>query len=277
VAKRGLIGELLHQSQQAQKRRLQEERAAHRDALAAARRAEQAQRAVERSTAQFARSSAAETKALEREAKRLHEEARLAEVEQLNAQVAETDEEIDRLLAATLEVDDYVDLGTLKQRVEHPPFARPDLELAHPRLPPLTAPAEPEYSPPPGAPKLFGRKKHAELEAQAQAEFDRLHRDWEAVVAGLPSRQAQRDADHAELERRRLHELQEARASYEAECRHRDADVTAANKQIDNLRSGSSTAWSPRSRSTCRSCSAIRSIPIASRWENVPLVVELRW
>ncbi len=79
--------------------------------------------------AQLARASAAEQKAAAREAKRLHEEARLAEVASLNAQLAETFDELDSILSATLDVDDFVDLEQLRVTAEHSPFTRTDLEV----------------------------------------------------------------------------------------------------------------------------------------------------
>lgn len=57
-----------------------------------------------------------------KEATRLHVEAREAEVEQMNSVLASTYDEIDRLLKATLEVDDYLDPESLKSRAAHPEF-----------------------------------------------------------------------------------------------------------------------------------------------------------
>lgn len=93
----------------------------------------------------------AEQKAAEREAKRLHEEARLAEVASLNAQLAETYDEIDSILSSTLEVDDFVDLEQLRVMAEHPPFARTDLEVPTPLPTPISAPPEPVLALPRGA------------------------------------------------------------------------------------------------------------------------------
>jgi restriction system protein len=132
VARRGFFAELHYQNQLAEKRRLQAERAAARAYAAAVRQEEQAQRRAEQAAAQFARATAAEQKAAEREAKRLHQEARLAEVSSLNARLEETFDEIDSLLAATLDVDDFVDLERLRVTAEHPPFARSDLEVPTP-------------------------------------------------------------------------------------------------------------------------------------------------
>jgi restriction system protein len=101
-------------------------------------RGERAQRQAERAVAQLARATAAERKAAEREAKRLHEEARLAEVAALNAQLVEAVDEIDSILVATLDVDDFVDLEKLRVKVNHPPFPGANLEVAQEVLAPWT-------------------------------------------------------------------------------------------------------------------------------------------
>jgi hypothetical protein len=124
--------------------------------VAATRAAEKAHRDAERALAAAARASAEEKKAAEKEAGRLHVESRLAEVESLNASLASTLAEIDGLLAATLEVDDYVDLESLKIRtVEHPPFEAGDLAVPVAPMPELVYPPEPVYEEPP-APSVVG-------------------------------------------------------------------------------------------------------------------------
>ena len=125
----GFFAEMQHQNQLAAKRQAQAELAHAQANAAAQRQAEQARRQSERAMAQLARASAAEQKAAAREAKRLHEEARLAEVASLNAQLAETFDELDSILSATLDVDDFVDLEQLRVTAEHPPFTRTDLEV----------------------------------------------------------------------------------------------------------------------------------------------------
>ena len=108
--RRGFFAELQYQNQLAAKQQAQAERAQARAHAAAVREAERAQREAERAAAAASRASAAEQKAAEREAKRLHEEARLAEVDALNTQLAEITDELDSILSATLDVDDFVDL-----------------------------------------------------------------------------------------------------------------------------------------------------------------------
>ncbi|WP_445151334.1 hypothetical protein [Baekduia sp. Peel2402] len=245
MAKRGFFAEIQYQNQLAAKRAAQAERAQAREYARAVREAERAQRQAERAAAQLARATAAERKAAEREAKRLYEEARLAEVESLNAQLAEISDELDSILAATLDVDDFVDLEALRIKVNHPPFPRADLEVPTAAPVPISAPAKPDLVLP-EAPKglgamLGGKKKHAAAVAAAEAEFDATLKTWQAEAAQVPARQLEQIQERDAAERRRLTELEAARETYRRACEKREADVTEANARLDTLIRGVQT------------------------------------
>jgi restriction system protein len=146
---KGFFAELERQSRLAAQKREREKRAATREHTAAVRRTEQAQRAAERAEAQLARATEAERKKLEKEAREAHTAAMEAEADERNSVLKETYDEIDSLLQATLAVDDYVDLESLRTRAEHPPFDRIDLERRLPPPEPIPDPPEPQFSPPP--------------------------------------------------------------------------------------------------------------------------------
>lgn len=242
MARRGFFAQLHHQNQLAAKRQLQAERAAGRANAAAQRQAEQARKQYERATAQVARASAAEQKAAEREATRLHEEARLAEVASLNAQLAETYDQIDSILSATLEVDDFVDLEQLRVMAEHPPFARTDLEVPTPPPTPISPPPEPvltEPEAPKGLGGVFGgKKKHAGAVAAVQAAFAVAHQAWQAEAAAVPARQLRQMQDRDATEQKRLVRLEQVRGEYRRECEEREATAAAANQMLDELING---------------------------------------
>lgn len=226
--------------QQDARRREQEQRQAAREQAAAQRRAEQAARQAERARAQAERARAAEQKKAEQEAKRLHIEAMEAEVSARNAALAATYREIDSILADTLEVDDYVDLETLRRVVEHPPFEPGDLATANPRPDPIKPPPRPEFAAPPGEPKKlslsFGAKKrYAALLAQTRADHDEATRAWESEVASIPTRQEEQDRAHEAAENLRLEQLAAAKATYDTECRERETEVAEANRALDQL------------------------------------------
>ena len=173
---RGFIAELQYQSQQAEKRRRQQAAAAYRAQQAAQREAERSRIASERARAAAGAAVVRERDRMEREAARLHVESQVAEAGSRNANLVQVFEEIDGILAATLGVDDYIDLESLKvTTVNHPPFTPGQDGTPTPPMPGIVYPPEPAYQEPPAPGGLFGAKrKHAELIAQAQAEHQRV-------------------------------------------------------------------------------------------------------
>ena len=127
--RRGFFAEMQHQAKVAEREAELRRNRAARERQAAQRQAEQAYKAEQRAVAAFRQATAAQQKQLEREAKAAHVEAMQSEAARLNADLAAMYEEIDSLLAATLDVDDFVDLEQLRQvAVVHPPFDLPELE-----------------------------------------------------------------------------------------------------------------------------------------------------
>jgi restriction system protein len=124
-------------------------------AEAAGRRAETtSRRQAEQARLRYARAAAAD----ERERKRLYAESRAAEVEAMNADLAETVTALDRVLAATLDVDNYFDLDQL-----HRPADPGRLAIAEP--PPVEAAFRPP--PPRGLSRMIGNAARHEQEVQA--------------------------------------------------------------------------------------------------------------
>lgn len=236
MARRGFFAELQHQAKVSAREAQRAQAARARQHAAAVRSAEQAQRAAERAAAQAERAAAADQKRLEKEAREAHAAAMQATVDERNASLEQTYEEIDSLLAATLDTDDFVDLEQLRLTAEHPPFDRPELESPVLPPPPIPDPDEPIYVEPPEPSGLFGKKKkHAEAIAAARAQYDEAHRAWEAEMASLPGRrQAAADA-HAQEERSRVERLEAERTRYAAECAAREADVAEKNRELDEL------------------------------------------
>ncbi len=176
MARRGFFAELQHQAEVAARERAKAAWKAEQAQNAAIRRAEQARRANERAAAQRVRADAAEQKRLEKEAREAHIAAMEAEVERRNSELSEMYAAIDSLLAATLDVDDYVDLTTLHTVAEHPPFDRADLEVPVPSPSPIVDPPEPVFSPPlppKGLRGLFGKKNHEKALAEATAAHEK--------------------------------------------------------------------------------------------------------
>lgn len=236
MARRGFFAELQRQAKVAAKDAERAQAARARQHTAAVREAERAQKAAARAAAQAARASTADKKRLEKEAKEAHQAAMQATVDERNGELESAYEEIDSLLAATLDVDDFVDLEALRETVEHPPFDKPELEAPIPPPPPIPDPPEPQYVEPPPPSGLFGKKrKQEEAIAAARAQHEAAHQSWQAEMALQPGRQQAALEEHAKAEELRVQRLEAERARYVAECAAREAEVAEQNGSLDAL------------------------------------------
>jgi len=238
--RRGFFAEMQRASAQAQRDRQRANAAAYRAQQQAQREAERAAREADRYAAQAARADAKAQAAAEKEAKRLYIEAREAEVVAMNEDLIVLMADIDGILAATLEVDDFVDLEALRQSVEHPPFES-EHATAIPKPEPIQAPSEPVFAQP-EAPKglsgLFGKKKHQEAVDAARAEYEAAKAAWQAESAAVPMRQLEQLSAHKQQEAEREARLAADQARYDQECAEREADVARRNSELDALIAG---------------------------------------
>ncbi|ESQ08672.1 MAG: hypothetical protein N838_21740 [Thiohalocapsa sp. PB-PSB1] len=244
MGRRGFLAELnkaikraAREAERAQRQREREERAVQRTA-------EQRRKQEARLRQQATRASDAEQRRLEKEAEKeaaaAHVEARLAEVDDLNAEIQEAYAEIDGLLAATLSVDDYVDLETLKQEVKHPPFDRPDLERpipapAKPEPPEMPALIEPDT--PTGLRGLFGKRGHAKRLEEARRQHEAHSLEWKQTVKRLEAEYEAAVEAHVRDEERRLAQLEAERARYAKDCEARETEIAEQNSAVDRLAS----------------------------------------
>lgn len=189
---------------------------------------EQARKAERQAQVRADRAKASERKRFEKEAKAAHIEAMEAQAAEMNAQLTELYDGLDNLLAATLEVDDFVDLESLKRRAEHPPLDLGDLGAS---LPPM-----PAYQPPPRTKGLFGRKRR---QAEAVASANEAHKQeiirWRHQIAVRLGNTDAIPLDAEDAERMRLQEVDAAQLAYQRECAQRDAETCAHNAAIDKL------------------------------------------
>lgn len=166
---------------------------------------EQATRAAERARA-----------ANEREAKRLYAEAREEETTALEAELASRTEALEGILKATLAVDDYIDLDTLKQHPAIPAFNPGQLGQPTP---------QPQRSAYNVAPQTFAQRlvpgakeRHEKALSEVQLRFERDTSAWEAFEVG---RNAQ---------------LQAAREAYDREVAEIMAKTAAQHAEIDAMK-----------------------------------------
>lgn len=177
-------------------------------------------RAVARSQREAERAAAVRTRATVQDQKlrdRLYAEDRTREAAEDTSQVERQVEVLQGVLAATLRVDDYLDLEALKQPPPYPVFD--PLSVGAPPSPPREEDFAVEG--PSAVGRVFAASKHAARAEQRQAEYQKA-RDGHKVAA---QRHAQR-LDEA----RRLHEADVARQAQE-HLQHVD-EVSALQRDL---------------------------------------------
>lgn len=236
--RRGFFAEMAHQAAVAERNRQRAQAAAVRDQARRQREADRSARESERLRLQYQRAGDRAAAAAEKAMRQAHIAAQEAEVERLNGELELALADIDNVLSATLEVDDYVDLERLRKTAEHPPFdSRHSTPLPPP--PPIQAPPEPVYvepEAPRGMGAVFGgKKKHAEAVAAAQAAFAEVHQQWQRAAAAVPMQQLAQLAEHQKAEEARQAALATDRARYDEECAQRQREVDESNATLDEL------------------------------------------
>jgi len=214
----GLIGTIANMQREAERRQkaqmraaLQAQRAAEREQKAQIRAATQAAKAAEQAQRDYERAQQADQK----ERARLYTESRVAHVALLNEQLAATITQLEQILAATLDVDDFFDLERLKQSPEIAPFAPGTFGVAEP------PPDKAAYRPPP----LTGLQQ---LWPPAKAQY-------EQDLAAAKARYRTDKAAHAERETARQAQLAAAQAAYDQQVAEIQAQVAARHAEIDQL------------------------------------------
>lgn len=226
--RRGFFAELQHQQRLAEQRQRREQAAAVREYNRAVREHERAVRDHERAVREH-----------DKAVLRVHQEMQRASAEMMTAEAVDTFEQIDSILAATLDVDDYVDIDSLKQAVVHPPFGHDDLvsPLPPPKL--ERPPTEPMFQAPPeptGMKKVFGKRAHAEAVEAARSAWATSHQQWaQYVKEALPAQNAERQAQHAAAEKARCEKLAAAQAAYQQQCAERERTVQETNQRLDTF------------------------------------------
>ncbi len=235
---RGFFAELQHQAKLEAREQARQEREAQKAHRAVVRSAEQARKAEERAAAQLARATNAERKRFEKEAKAAHITARQAEAERQNSELARVYDEIDSILAATLDVDDHVDLSTLKVVVSHPTFGRIDLETPTAAPNAVSDPSEPVLVPPPTPSflgSIFGKKKHAAEIERVNKEHEQNLANWNATLTQNKAARKNAADEFSCAEAQRVRDLEAARDEYAQECGAREAQCAEHNGLVDAL------------------------------------------
>lgn len=238
MARSGFLTSIHRLAKQVARENERQRKASQRAYASAQREAEAAQRRGQQAYARAQKASAADLKRLEKEARETHEAARAAEVECKNLNLAEMEEELAGILVATLGVDDFVDLNTLRVGAIHPPFHRQDLTT--PSRPPLpivdsSMPVYTELPPPRGLLSFLSKNKHEHATAKALAKHQEETIRWQAEVARNEGLRAAEAAAYEERERVRQATLKEEQDRYAADCARRDNEADVQNKEVDEL------------------------------------------
>jgi len=219
--RRGLFGEIHHQMKLAERDRIREEKKATREYKAAVREQERAIKAEERAQKQLARANAAEYKRLEKEAKLAHIESMEAEVDALNSELEVTYQEIDSVLLATLDVDDFVDLDKLREQTLNSPLPQQELLKPTPPPSPIEDPPRPKGTmpaKPSGLSGLFGSGKYKRQVESAKQDLRRKLRRWEDDLDEIDRRRYAADAEYRQAENKRLDQLDKCQREHNAAC-----------------------------------------------------------
>lgn len=237
---KGFVGFAIKAAKAAERDRVRRVNASIREQNAAlkedARQTKAREAAIKRTTIDDER----DRKAWEKEVEAAHVRSQEAEVDLMNAQVNDTFDELDGLLGATIEVDDFIDLKALLKSEATTPFDRPELEEAAPAPLPPTLPSEPKYKEPPQPKGFFGKKKKLAAAIQVETEAHTVaHKKWENLVTNL---QDGRKADlekHARVEASRLDALAAEKMRFRSEIETHNATVESF---ITNLSYGDADA-----------------------------------
>ncbi len=240
--RRGFFAEMQHQARLHEQRQRQAHRAAEQAHSRAVREAERARREWERNRVAQERSDAREAARYAKEQDSLRIAARQAEVDVLNAELEANYEAIDSMLLATLEIDDYVDLASLRQTVQFPAFDRPELTQPIPTPVPEPAPIEPAFVEPPLPTGLSGmvgaKKRHEAARATAWAAHLENHRAWQHEMRLRDERWFRIQAKYRDAESARLVQLAAAQEQYENDCNRARREVLSANVRLEKLMVG---------------------------------------
>lgn len=235
---RGLLAQLNRIAKQAARDAERSRKTAERNRLAIARHAEQTRKANIKASTQLARAREQDRKRFEKAAIETHVAAQMALVEMKNAELAETYDDIDTLLQATLDIDDFVDLESLKGVVDHPPFDRADLEKPVPAPAPRPEPSKPMLKTPPPPSwfaALLGKKKYERSVLAAEVAHEKAISVWEAAKLEQQNEFEKAEKRHQLAEAERLQALAIEKERYAAECRAREEEMVERNAEVDML------------------------------------------
>lgn len=236
MAKRGLMGSVLHEMEvQARANAKARSVAQAAAAKATARRVRDSARAEAQRSLQNARTAAEVEKARKAE----HIVDQESHVTSLNLTLESDLKDIDSVLAAGLATGGYFDLETLRSVVVHPDFVSPNQDPT--KMPQqIQAPEEPELELPAQPKGLSGLFKKSEYTAEvlaARLAFEEIHSAWQTKVAAIPMLQMEQMLAYSNTEQEREQKLELDRVAYDAECKEGQSKTDIANASVEEFMS----------------------------------------
>ncbi|WP_183966752.1 hypothetical protein [Sagittula marina] len=205
---KSLLSVTLKAMKAAEKDRVRRAKAAERRDLAERREAARQAKAYEAKVRKAEVTDERDRKAHEKAVKAAHAVAQQSEVERMNSEVDAVFDDLEGLLAATIDVDDHIDLDTLRKPFDATPFDMPDLEipLVAPKRPKV--PSEPTYVEPAKPKGFFGkRRKLEEARAMARQTHETRKAEWASGVLALEEKYAIELAAYEQAEAERVDTL----------------------------------------------------------------------
>jgi restriction system protein len=237
--RRGFFAELQHQQQLAAKKQAQQQRLAVRQYNQAALARQRAASAHRRAADAARRSTAAEQARLNKQMAAAYVAECEAEAAEKTAGALALQQEIEELLAATLEVDDWVDLTRLRQVFEPTRLEVGTLSTETPVPTYIPIPPRPHfYAPeqPTGlSAKLGGQRKYEAQLADAHAQYASNVAYWHGQLNDLFTRNGAARQTWLATEFDRLTRLEQAQRDHEAANRRQREEVQRANSELDQL------------------------------------------
>ncbi len=201
---------------------------------------QQAAREAERSRIANARAQARYQAAASREEKRAWIEDMQDEAESLTDELEDQLAEIDEILEATLDRDDYFELENLRKSVAHPEFSS---KSSTPENPPVSldlpgAPIEKA----PFALRFLGwilpETVKQNLLAASKAKFLASYESWQIELADVEKQNHDSVEKWQKREQKRQEKLAADEAKYKEECLAREIEIQKANGELDALIAG---------------------------------------
>lgn len=237
--RRGFFAELQHQQQLAAKRQAQQQRLAVRQYNQAALARQRAASAHRRASEAARRSTAAEQARLNKQMAAAYVAECEAEAAEKTAEAIAHQQEIEELLAATLEFDDWVDLTRLRQVYEPTPLDAGTLTAETPVPTYIPIPPRPHfYAPeqPTGlSAKLGGQRKYEAQLAAAHAQYASNMTYWHGQLNDLFTRNGVARQAWLANEFDRLTRLEQARRDHTTAQQSRREEIQRANSELDQL------------------------------------------